>query len=269
MTRTIGIAPSALSRIAEAVAPWAAVVALVAVWEVVSRSGLVTRFTLPAFSIVMERIVDDFGSGDLVRTLTTTVGRAVIGFLIAIVLGIAVGIAMVRSRTGAWFFSPLISFGFPMPKIAFVPIVVLWLGFHDGTKITMIVIDTMFPIITATVAGLNAADMQLTWAARNMGATDREVLRHVLIPTALPQILTGLQVALPIAIIVAIIMEMMTGGSGLGAAMVAASRQADSVGVFAGLVEISVVGVGLIRLLGFIRQRFLAWHPETKALSVV
>jgi ABC-type nitrate/sulfonate/bicarbonate transport system permease component len=261
--------PASVRRGAEALAPWMGVVALILVWELISRSGAVTRFTLPAFSVVMTRIAEDFASGELLIYLGGTLYRALLGFAIAAVLGVALGLAIARSRLGSWFFDPIVSFGFPMPKIAFVPVVVLWLGFHDLTKITMIVVDTVFPIITATIAGLRGVDMQLVWAARNMGASDRELLGQVLLPAALPEILTGLQVALPIAVIVAIIMEMMTGGVGLGAAMVAASRQADSPGVFAGLVEIAVVGVGLIKIMEAVRRRLLSWHQEAKAPTTV
>ena len=258
-----------MRRTAEALAPWLGVVGLIVAWELISRSGAVTRFTLPAFSLVMARIAEDFASGELLLYLGSTLYRALLGFAIATVLGIGLGLAIARSRLGSWFFDPIVSFGFPMPKIAFVPVVVLWLGFHDVSKITMIAVDTMFPIITATIAGLQGVETQLTWAARNMGATDRELLGQVLLPAALPQILTGLQVALPIAVIVAIIMEMMTGGVGLGAAMVAASRQADSPGVFAGLVEIAVVGVGLMKIMAGTRRRLLSWHQEAKAPTTV
>lgn len=261
--------PLPWSRRAEMLAPWLAVVGLIVAWELVSRSGAVTRFTLPAFSLVMERILDDLATGDLLLYLGATMYRALAGFAIATTIGIAIGLAIVRSRLGAWAFDPIVSFGFPMPKIAFVPVVTLWLGFHDISKITMIVVDTMFPIITATVAGLRGVDTHLVWAARNMGSSERELLAQVLVPAALPQILTGLQVALPIALIVAIIMEMLTGGIGLGGAMVAASRQADSLGVFAGLVEIAVVGLALIKIMEWIRRRLLSWHQEAQPPTTV
>jgi ABC-type nitrate/sulfonate/bicarbonate transport system permease component len=117
-----------------------------------------------------------------------------------------------------------------MPKIAFLPIVVLWLGFHDLSKVTMATIDAFFPVAIATLMGLEGVDRHLIWSARNMGARDRELFLNVLLPAALPQILTGLQVALPIALIVVIVAEMLTGGIGLGAAMVNAERYADSTG---------------------------------------
>ena len=97
-----------------------------------------------------------------------------------------------------------------------------------------------------------------------MGATGRQVLWQVMLPAALPQILTGLQVALPIAIIIAIATEMLMGGVGLGGAMLEASRSADSVGVFAGLVETTAVGYAAIKAMALVRRRLLLWHQETE-----
>jgi NitT/TauT family transport system permease protein len=151
-----------------------------------------------------------------------------------------------------------------MPKIAFIPIIVLWFGFYDTSKIIIIVFDCIFPIITATVAGTRGVDRNLIWSARNLGATERELLREIVLPAALPQILTGLQVALPIALIVTVIAEMTTAGSGLGGAMLHSSRFVDSMGVFAALVEIAIVGVLLIKGMAMLRARLLHWHQETR-----
>ena len=106
-----------------------------------------------------------------------------------------------------------------MPKIAFLPVVILWLGFYDVSKISMVVLDAIFPVVTATIAGIRGVERELIWSARNMGASDRELLWQVMFPAALPQIMTGLQVALPIALIVAVVAEMLMGGYGLGGAM--------------------------------------------------
>jgi ABC-type nitrate/sulfonate/bicarbonate transport system permease component len=163
----------------------------------------------------------------------------------------------------------VISVAFPMPKIAFLPIVVLWLGFHDLSKVTMATIDAFFPVVTASLMGIQGVDRYLVWSARNMGASDREVFTQVLVPAALPQIITGLQVSLPIALIVTIVAEMLTGGVGLGAAMVNASRYADSPGVFAGIVEIGVVGLLLIKAMSMVRRRLLSWHQEEKGVTTV
>ncbi len=151
-----------------------------------------------------------------------------------------------------------------MPKIAFLPIVVLWLGFHDASKIAMVIFDAIFPVLTATIAGAQAVQKELLWSARSMGASEPQAWREIVLPAALPELLTGIQVALPIALIVCIVAEMMTGGIGLGGTMIKAMRFADSPGVFAAIVEIAVVGYGLVRLMDAARRRLLIWHQEAQ-----
>jgi ABC-type nitrate/sulfonate/bicarbonate transport system permease component len=236
-------------------------------WEVFARSGKVTAFMLPPFSAVAERIYADAISGALWRNLSVTMLRALTGFFIAAGGGIALGAAMARNKVVRWFFDPIISVGFPMPKIAFLPIIILWLGVYDVSKICIVVLDAIFPVVTATLAGIAGVDKVLIWSGRNMGASERELMWQIVLPAALPQILTGLQVALPIALIVAIIAEMAMGGYGLGGAMMSASRFADSRGVFAGIVEIAIVGYALIKAMAVIRRRLLAWHQEAAERS--
>jgi ABC-type nitrate/sulfonate/bicarbonate transport system permease component len=232
-------------------------------WELFARSGKVTPFMLPPFSVVLMRIYSDALGGELWINLGLTIYRAMAGFFIAAVGGIVLGALMSRVRIVNWFFDPIISVGFPMPKIAFLPIIMLWFGLYDFSKISIIVFDAIFPVVTATLAGIASVDKVLLWSARNMGANEREIMWQIVLPAASPQILTGLQVALPIALIVAIIAEMAMGGYGLGGAMMTASRYANSPGVFAGIVEIAVVGYALIKAMAVIRRRLLAWHQET------
>ena len=184
-------------------------------------------FILPPLSAVLARIWENAVGGELWINTAVTLYRAIVGFLIASAGGIVLGLAMSRSALARWFFDPIISVGFPMPKIAFLPIVILWLGLYDLSKISMVVFDAIFPVVTATIIGIRGVEKELIWSARNMGASDREVLWQVVLPAALPQILTGLQVALPIALIVAVVCEMAMGGYGLGGAMMTASRFAD------------------------------------------
>jgi len=245
------------------------IVALAVAWELFARSGAVTMFQLPPLSAVLERIWNDVIAGNLFINTRLTLYRAITGFLVSTVLGVGLGMAMSRSAIMRWFFDPIISVGFPMPKIAFLPIVMLWLGLYDVSKISMVVFDAIFPVVTATVAGIAGIERELIWSARNMGATDRELMWQIVLPAALPQIMTGLQVALPIAMIVAVVAEMVMGGYGLGGAMMTSYRFADSRGVFAGIVEIAAVGYILVKGMSLLRRRLLIWHPEANEPSTV
>ena len=238
------------------------IVALAIAWEVLARSGTFTPFQLPALSAVLERIWSDAVSGDLWINTALTLYRALTAFAICAVGGVLIGMAMSRNVFANWFFDPIVSVGFPMPKIAFLPVVILWLGVYDLSKITIIVIDAIFPVIAATVIAIQGVERELIWSARNMGANNRELLHQIILPAALPQILTGLQVALPLSLIVAVVAEMLMGGYGLGGAMMTASRFANSTSVFAGIVEIAVVGYVLVKVMALIRRRLLVWHQE-------
>jgi ABC-type nitrate/sulfonate/bicarbonate transport system permease component len=250
-------------------APWISVVALALAWQAAATSGAVTPFMLPAPQAVAARIWADLASGELAQHLGLTLYRSLTGFMIAAAAGIALGVLIARNRAVRWLLDPVVSVGFPMPKIAFLPIITLWLGFYDVSKISMVVLDAVFPVVTATVAGTLSVERELVWSARNLGASERQLLREIVLPAALPQILTGLQVALPIALIVCIVAEMKMGGLGLGGAMITASRFADSPGVFAGIVEIAIAGYALVKLMALARRRLLAWHPEALAPATV
>jgi len=247
----------------------ASMLALLVLWQLISDSGIVTVFQLPSFTRVLSRIWEDAVAGDLWINTAVTLYRALAGFAIAAVGGIVLGMAMSRIKLVHWFFDPIVSIGFPMPKIAFLPVIILWLGVYDTSKITMIVFDAIFPVIAATMIAIECVEREFVWSARNMGANEREVLWQVVLPAALPQIMTGLQVALPLSLIVAVVTEMLMGGYGLGGAMMTASRFANSPGVFAGIVEIAIIGYVLVKIMALIRGRLLIWHSEAHDPSTV
>jgi ABC-type nitrate/sulfonate/bicarbonate transport system permease component len=151
-----------------------------------------------------------------------------------------------------------------LPKIALLPVFMLWFGLYDTSKILMVAFSASFQIIASTWHGTQGVDRELIWSARSLGAKDREILWEIVLPAALPQILTGLQIAMPVCLIVVLIAEMQMGGSGLGDSMLASARYAKTAGVFAGIIEIGAVGFCVIRLMEFARRRLLTWHQETQ-----
>jgi ABC-type nitrate/sulfonate/bicarbonate transport system permease component len=261
--------PNWVRSLGWALARIAPVAGLLIAWELFAQSGRVTMFVLPPFSAVAARIWEDALGGDLWINIGGTLYRTFAGFILGSIAGVLIAIGIARSRIAHWFFDPLISIGFPMPKVAFLPVVILWLGVFDISKIAMVTIEVLFPVVTATVAGISGVSHELIWSARNMGAKDRQLLTQIILPAALPQIFTGLQVAMPIAMIVAVFTEMALGGYGLGAAMNSASKFADSRGVYAGIVEIAVVGYLVVVAMAMLRRRLLIWHQEAQAPSTV
>jgi taurine transport system permease protein len=244
------------------IGPFLSVGALLLAWEIIARLELVIPFLLPAFSVVARRIATDVLSGALLWNTAITLYRTLAAFGLAAIFGVALGILISRVALVRWFFDPLISLGLPMPKIALIPVFMLWFGLFDTSKILLVAFSASFQIVIATWSATQGVEQQLVWSARSLGAGERQILWEIVLPAALPQILTGLQIAMPICMIVVLVTEMVMGGKGLGDAMLRSARYADSPGVFAGIVEIGLVGYAVIKCMAIIRSRLLVWHQE-------
>ncbi len=261
MPRTWRIEPLDIAR------RWASIAVLLITWETVCRLEWVDHFLLPSLSDVLARLASELWRGDLALLTLITAYRAVLSFVIAAVAGVLIGVWMSMSPRARWFWEPVVSFGFPIPKIALMPIFILWFGFFDTSKIAMTAFSAVFPIITATHFGTRNIDRHLIWSARSLGVRDRKLFWRIAIPAALPQILTGLQIAVPICLIVALVTEMLSGGLGLGGYMIAAVRVAQSDKVFAGLICAAAIGSALIYSFALLRRRLLVWHAETSSIT--
>jgi taurine transport system permease protein len=244
---------------------YGSVAAVLALWELSVRTGRVDPFVLPSLSGIVLRFGEEVLKERLLFHAGLTMYRALGGFVIAAAVGVLVGALMARRPLVKWFFDPLVSVGFPMPKISLMPIFVLWFGIYEMPKIIMIVVGCIFPIISATYLSTSTIDRYLIWSARNLGTSENRLLWKVVIPAALPQILSGLQIAFPTALILASVTEMLTTGGGLGNYMILAARFADSERVFVGIVTIGVMGYALIWSLARLRRWLLAWHSESIA----
>lgn len=260
-------------RTARQVSPWPAlrawalrssgVAGVLLVWLVVGQLGLVRPFLVPPLPTVLAQLGTDLASGGFAISAGVTLYRALAGFALACVIGIPVGILISRHWLVGWFVQPIVSVGFPTPTLAFLPIFMLWFGVFDLSKIVITAFSTIFTVIAAADAGTRGVERHLVWSARSLGAGRMAVFFEVMLPAALPQILTGLQVALPLALIVEVAAEMLMGGDGLGGRMLQAENYADSVGVYAGIIEIAVVGAVAVGLMARLRRRLLRWHAES------
>ena len=246
----------------EALGPFALIGAAVIAWEVTALQKAIDPFLLPAFSTVVMRIFDDLITGKLLLNAALTLYRALVAFGLAASIGVLLGILMARVVSVGWFFDPIVSIGLPAPKIALLPVFMLWFGLFDLAKIMMVAFSASFQIIATTWAATRSVEREIIWSARSLGATERQILWQVILPAALPQILTGLQIAMPISLIVVLVTEMVMGGEGLGSAMLRSARFADSPGVFAGIIEIGLLGFAVIRTMEVVRRRLLSWHQE-------
>ena len=240
-------------------------VLLLLCWETAIRAGWADPYLLPAPSAIALKIVDEAAHGDLVSHAAWTLYRGIAGFAIAASLGVLLGTLAARNAVFRWFIDPLVSVGFPAPKIALLPIFMLWFGLGDTPKLLMITITCIFPVISTTYLGTSSVDRYLLWSARNLGMNERRILWRIVIPAALPQILSGFQIAFPMALVVTVVTEMITSGGGLGGYMMRSARFALSEQVFAGIMTIAILGYLLLKLFDRVRRHLLRWHAETQA----
>lgn len=245
----------------------ASILVVLLLWEATTRAGLVNNFLLPPLSDVLWRGGLDIASGEIPRHAFATAYLAFVGFSLAALVGVIAGAVMSMSSVIRRIMEPLVSVAFPIPKISFMPIFVLWFGLDDLSKMMMIAFSCVVPIVSATYLGTATVDKYFLWSARNLGTSRRDLFWKVVIPAAAPQIISGLQVAFPLALIIAVVTEMLTGGDGLGGYMIHAVRFAQSDKMFAGLLATLLTGLFFMQVFAFFRARLLVWHGETAAAA--
>ena len=234
-------------------------VIVLVLWELVAQFGLIHYYFLPPLSDVLVRFYQLTMSGEMLYNAYLTLRRALVGLAIASVLGIVVGILCARNAAVNWFFDPIIKIGYPVPIISLIPVFMLWFGIGDVSKVIMVAVGTFWPVAVNARDSTRQVEQNLVWSARMMGTGNGRLLRRVILPAAAPGILTGLQIAMPLSLIITFVFEMVAGGGGLGALEIQGVRSFESTQVYAAIIAIMLVGIGLDRLLRFARGRLLHW----------
>lgn len=234
-------------------------VVLVVLWELVATLQLVPEQALPHTYAVWDTLVALAADGALVRAAWQTVYRAMAAFALSIVIGVSVGLAMSEFRPIEWFFDPIVSFGFPVPKVTLVPIYVLWFGFGTLPAVLLGTTSATFPIVIATHAGAKKVDRELIWSARSMGISRFRMLKSVILPSALPEIFNGVQISLFLSFVVVVVAEMVTSAGGLGEMLTRSVRFFQTPTAIAAVITIAVIGLVIDRLFRVLRAHLLQW----------
>jgi ABC-type nitrate/sulfonate/bicarbonate transport system permease component len=248
------------AALARAAARWYSVPLVLAVWEILARTGAVSRRLMPSLVEIATATWTALGDGGLLFHAGFSLSRAFMGYALAIVMGVLLGVAMARSRAFDAMVEPIFSFGYPVPKIALYPIFIFVFGLGALSKVMLIFLECLYPITLNTFYGMRGVDRVHVWAARNMGASERQIFWRVLLPAAAPSIFAGLRIALPIALIVVIITEMIGESRGLGYFITDSSAQFAYARSFAGVAAVAAIGFTLDRLLVWIRNRLIFWE---------
>jgi ABC-type nitrate/sulfonate/bicarbonate transport system permease component len=238
------------------------VAVIIVAWEAVARLRLAPPLFLPSPGAVVSRFVDLVADGSLPTDLALSLMRTFAGLAFAMMAGVILGIAMARSRPLHWLFDPLVSLGFPSPKIAFIPVFILWFGIDSLSKILLVAFACVFPVVIATYDAARGVRRTIVWSAASLGTSRRRLMWRVLLPACQPRIFAALRVAIPVALITTFTSEMVAGGGGMGASLMYAQRFFESPTVYAYIVVMLVMGLVFDKAMLMLRDRIPAWRDD-------
>ncbi len=252
-----------LRTVGTALARSYSVILLLVGWELLARSGTVPRMLLPSVSAVAARALTDLQDPLFLFNAGITLFRLFSGLSIAIVLGIAFGVGAAQTRAGQRVLEPLVRVFAPLPKIALFPALLLIFGFDHLSRILLVLIDAIVPVLLAAYYGARAIDEKLLWSARAAGTTGARLVWQIVLPATLPQILTGVRIAVVISCVVVFLSEMIQPGDGLGDLMIRSARSFQTVDMFVPILAISLLGFAMDHILALVRRHALRWTTET------
>ena len=238
----------------------AALAGLVAVWEALARIGWVPALFLPSPLGVLAEGWEMIASGELAVHLAASLQRLVLGFVIGAVLGVVAGVAVGFFSFADAVGTPLIAATFPIPKIALLPLLILWLGLGEPSKIAVIALGVFFPMAINTYTGVRQADPLLVRAAVSFGARRLSVIRKVVLPSALPMIFAGLRLGAGTALLLLVAAEMIAVESGIGFLVLHAGNIMSTTKLMVGVVVLSLLGVLSHWGLGRLERAALPWR---------
>lgn len=231
---------------------------IIAEWG--TQSGWISALTLPKPSDVLDTFRQLYSSGLLFEHLGPSLSRLAVGATFGVSIGVAVGVLIglfSHIRSGL---VPLVAAIFPIPKIALLPLFVIWFGIGEGSKYALIAFGTFTPTVVATYGAVDNVDRTLIRMGQSFGLSWWSIVRKIVLPGALPGILSGLRISLAIAIILLVAAEMLGAQYGIGAYILEAGSLYDLERLFAGVVILSLLGVIVSSVISFIERRMLEWR---------
>ena len=237
-----------------------ALVGLLAVWEAVARVGWVPVLFLPSPVGVLLEAVEMLRSGELVGHLAASLSRLLLGFAVGAALGVAVGVVVGFFAVAEAVGTPVIAATFPIPKIALLPLLILWLGLGEPSKVAVIALGVFFPMAINTFTGVRQADPLLVRAAVAFGARRWSVIRKVVLPSALPMIFAGLRLGAGTALLLLVAAEMIAVESGIGFLVLHAGNLMQTTKLMVGIVVLSLLGVVSHWSLGRLERLAIPWR---------
>jgi NitT/TauT family transport system permease protein len=242
-----------LSRLA----PLLACLGLLTLWQVAAL--IIHTDSFPTALDAIRAIPAILGDKESLINILASLRRMAIGFGIAVMLSIPLGLMMGRSRAVASFFNPLLMVIYPVPKAALMPIIMLWLGVGDVAKTLVIFLGVSLPVIYHSFQGAKAVEEKMLWSGAAMGLSAAQRMIRIVLPAALPEILTGCRTGLVLALITMITSEMIARQSGAGNILFNALDMGEYDTVYAMIIIVGAMGIGLDAAFENLRRRLVRW----------
>jgi NitT/TauT family transport system permease protein len=231
------------------------------VWQLAS-GRLVSEFWISSPGAVWTALLDQWTEGLLAPAIRVTLLETVLGFGLGASTGIGIGLLLGISPIIARIVDPYLVAANSVPRVALIPLLILWFGIGLETKVIFAALLVFFPVFMNTFAGIRDVDRDLTDVLRVMGASRLDTIRNVLMPSAFVWVFAGLRVSIPFALIGAVIAEMFTSDDGLGYLIAVTANQYDTAGSFAAIFVTTFLGVVLTAAISQVERRVLKWQPN-------
>ena len=242
---------------------------ILAIWWTVAALQLISPLFLPSPGLVLQKLItiagpQGFMDATLWQHLAASLTRIVIALLAAVLLGVPVGLAMGLSPTVRGILDPIIELYRPVPPLAYLPLMVIWFGIGETSKILLIYLAIFAPVAMSALAGVKSAQQVRIRAAQSLGASRIQVLWFVILPGALPEILTGLRIGLGVGWSTLVAAELIAATRGLGFMVQSAGEFLATDVVLAGIAVIAVIAFILELGLRALQRRLTPWHGEVQ-----
>jgi ABC-type nitrate/sulfonate/bicarbonate transport system permease component len=236
--------------------------ALVGLWWLASHRQWVSKVFLPTPEATAAALIEGLTTGELAGFTAATVMRMALGWLLASVLGIALGVVIGASATARAWLQPTLEFLRPLPASALLPLAIAVFGLSSGMVLFVVSFGAMWPVLLATIHGLAAVHVRLQEVATALQLSRAAFVFKIGLPNAMPDILAGMRLSLTVSLIVAVVGEIIASQSGLGQAILLAARSFRSSELFAGVILLGLIGFASNALLALAERPLLRWqHP--------
>ena len=237
----------------------ASILCLLAIWELVCLSGVVSSLFMPAPSAIINALLEMIADGEIGVSLAASLYRILAGFFVGSFIGLAVGLVTGTSALMDKIGTPIVNAIYPIPKIALLPLFILWLGIGELSKVTIIALGVFFPVAMNTYSGVKNVDTLLLKVAASFNASWWMTMKSVVLPNALPMIFAGLRLATGTSLLLLVAAEMIAAQVGIGALILHYGDLMITDKLMAGVIVLSLLGLVFNLILQFVERKAIPW----------